>query len=81
MNVRVQSQSITAVRTDLLVVSVVQGKQNSENLKALDAAVDGALREQVRRSRFQGKRGETLLSQTHKRPPCLLYTSPSPRDS
>ena len=71
MNVRVQSQSITAVRTDLLVVSVAQGKHNAEHLKALDAPVDGALREQVRRNRFQGKRGETLLFQTHKRLPSV----------
>ncbi len=72
MNIRVQSQSITAIRSDLLVVPVAQGKHNAAHLKALDAAVDGALREQVRRSRFQGKRGETLLFHTHKRLPSVL---------
>ncbi len=72
MNVRIQARSITAIRTDLLVVSVVQGKHNTAHLKALDDAVDGALREQMRRSRFQGKPGETLLFHTHKRLPSLL---------
>ena len=71
MNVRVQSQSIAAIRSDLLVVSVVQGKQHAAPLKALDAPVGGALREQVRRHRFQGKHGETLLFQTHKRLPSV----------
>ena len=60
MHVRVQSQPVAAVRSELLVVPVLQGGQNGPGIKELDVRVDGALREQLRRRRFQGKRGEMV---------------------
>ena len=72
MNVRIQSQALTAVRSDLLVLPVVQGQQNGPDVKTLDASLDGALSDQIKRSRFQGKRGQTLVCHTQQRLPSPL---------
>lgn len=83
MNVRVQSQTtVAAVRSDVLVLPLVQGEQHGPNVKALDTPLDGALREQLRRNRFQAKRGQTLLCHTHKRLPSatLLLVGLGKRD-
>jgi len=72
MNIRIQSQGLTAVRSDLLVLPVVQGQQNGPDVKTLDASLDGALSDQIKRSRFQGKRGQTLACHTQQRLPSPL---------
>ena len=72
MNVRIQSQALTAVRSDLLALPVVQGQQSGPDVKALDASLDGALGDQIKRSRFQGKRGQTLVCHTQQRLPSPL---------
>ena len=72
MNVRIQLQALTAVRSDLLVLPIVQGQQNGPDVKALDASLDGALGDQIKRSRFQGKRGQTLVCHTQQRLPSPL---------
>ena len=72
MNVRIQSQGLTAVRSDLLVLPVVQGQQNGPDVKTLDASLDGALSDQIKRSRFQGKRGQTLVCHAQQRLPSPL---------
>lgn len=83
MNVRVQSQPVAAVRSELLVVPVLQGGQNGPGIRELDVRVDGALREQLRRRRFQGKRGEMMLFQTQRRLPsaAILFIGLGKRDS
>ena len=72
MNIRIQSQGLTAVRSDLLVLPVVQGPQNGPDVKTLDASLDGALSDQIKRSRFQGKRGQTLVCHAQQRLPSPL---------
>ena len=72
MNIRIQSQGLTAVRSDLLVLPVVQGQQNGPDVKTLDASLDGALSDQIKRSRFQGKRGQTLVCHAQQRLPSPL---------
>ena len=72
MNVRIQSQGLTAVRSDLLILPVVQGQQNGPDVKTLDASLDGALSDQIKRSRFQGKRGQTLVCHAQQRLPSPL---------
>ena len=72
MNIRTQSQGLTAVRSDLLVLPVVQGQQNGPDVKTLDASLDGALSDQIKRSRFQGKRGQTLVCHAQQRLPSPL---------
>src|SRR6266508_3904831 len=69
MNVRIQQQPLTALEGDLLVVPLVQGEQSGESVQALDTALSGALREQITRSGFTGKEGETLLFHTQSRLP------------
>lgn len=71
MNVRVQQQPLSQLVSDLLVVPLTQGEQNNRNVKALDTALNGALKEQIARTRFTGKEGETLLFPTHNRVPSV----------
>lgn len=72
MNVRIQSQPLTSLKSDLLVIPLAQGGQSSENVQAFDTALNGALREQITRSGFTGKEGETLLFHTHGRVPSQI---------
>ncbi len=69
MNIRVQSQPLLALESDLVIIPLTQGEQSSKNVQALDAALNGALQEQITRSGFTGKDGETLLFQTQGRLP------------
>ena len=82
MDVRVRSQSLAAVRSDLLVLPVVQGQHNGPDVKALDARLDGALGDQIKRGRFQGKRGQTLVCHAQQRFPSatLLLVGLGKRD-
>jgi leucyl aminopeptidase len=67
MNIRLQQQSLTKLESDLLVVPLAQGEQGGDNVQALDTALNGALKEQISRSGFIGKEGETLLFHTQGR--------------
>jgi leucyl aminopeptidase len=69
MNVRVQTQQLAALESDILVVPVVQREHDGEQLQALDTALHGTLKEQMKRSGFTGKEGESLRMQTHGRLP------------
>ena len=69
MNIRVQQQPLVALESDIVVIPLTQGEQSSENLEALDATLSGALQEQITRSGFTGKEGETLLLHTQGRLP------------
>jgi leucyl aminopeptidase len=69
MNIRIQQQQLSTTPSDLLVVPVLQGKQESEDIKELDRALGGALSAQIRRVKFSGKEGEALLFPTHGRLP------------
>jgi len=69
MNVRIQQQPLTMLECDLLVVPLVQGEQSGASVQALDTVLSGALREQLTRSGFTGKEGETLLFHTQSRLP------------
>ena len=64
MNVRVQPQLLTRLVSDLLVVPLTQGEQHNDSVQALDTVLTGRLREQITRSGFSGKEGETLLFPT-----------------
>lgn len=65
MDIRIQPQELTTVPSDLLVVPVVQGKHESDEIKTLDSALAGALQAQIERIKFKGKESEALLFQTH----------------
>jgi len=67
MDILVRQASITGVKGDLLLVPVLQGQGESGSVKQLDAALDGALGEQIVRTGFKGKEGQTLLCQTYGR--------------
>jgi leucyl aminopeptidase len=69
MNIRIQQQELSATPSDLLVVPVTQGKQEGEEIKALNSALGGALSAQIERVKFSGKEGEALLFPTHGRLP------------
>jgi leucyl aminopeptidase len=69
MNIHIRQQTLTSLEGDLLVVPLVQSEQNGENVQALDRALNGALKEQITRSGFAGKEGETLLFPTQGRLP------------
>jgi leucyl aminopeptidase len=69
VNIRVQPKVITAIESDLLVVPVPQGKQERDEVKALDNMLGGALRAQLARVKFTGNEGESLLFHTHGRLP------------
>jgi len=69
MNVRIQQQPLTMLECDLLVVPLVQGEQSGASVQALDTVLSSALREQLTRSGFTGKEGETLLFHTQSRLP------------
>ena len=72
MNIRVQQQALTKVTSDVLVVPLLQGEQSGESVKTLDAAVNGALQQQIKYSEFAAKEGETLLFPTQGRLPSRM---------
>ena len=65
MNIRVQPQALTKVTSDVLVVPLLQGEQQSESVRTLDTALAGALQQQIKHSGFTAKEGETLVFSTH----------------
>lgn len=65
MNIRVQKQTPDKLACDLLVVPITQGEQKGNLVNALDAVLHGALSEQIERTKFVGKEGETLTASTH----------------
>lgn len=69
MRIHVQPQSLTHSAGDLLVVPLAQGEQRSDRIQTLDAALNGTLREQIARSGFSGKEGESVLFHTQSRLP------------
>lgn len=72
MNTRVQSQPITELSSDLLVVPLAQGEQNNATVKALDTALQGTLQDHISQSGFAGKEGESLVFPTQKRLPSRI---------
>ena len=72
MNIRVQSQPITEIKSDLLVVPLAQGEHNNDTIKALDTALQGTLRDHIAQSGFVGKEEESLVFPTHKRLPSRI---------
>lgn len=69
MNVRIQPQALTKVTSDILVVPLLQGEQQGESVRTLDAALAGTLQQQIKHSGFTAKEGETLVFPTHGRLP------------
>ncbi len=69
MNIRVQQQTLTSLESDLLVLPVVQEGHSGETVQMLSSALNGALQQQIVRSGFTGKEGETLLFHTQGRLP------------
>ena len=69
MNLHVQQQPLTSLESDLVVVPLAQGEQSGETVQILDRALNEVVREQIGRSGFVGKEGETLLFHTHGRLP------------
>ena len=69
MNIRVQSQPITDIKSDLLVIPLAQGAQKNATVQALDTALQGTLKDYIAQSGFTGKHGETLVFPTQKRLP------------
>jgi leucyl aminopeptidase len=65
MNIRVQMQTPDELPCDLLVIPLTQGEQNGDIVKAFDAVLHGALKEQIARTKFSGKEGESLVAATH----------------
>ncbi len=65
MNLRIQPQALTKVASDVLVVPLLQGEQQSERVKALDTPLNGALQQQIKHSGFTAKEAETLVFSTH----------------
>ena len=67
MNIRVQKQALRELSGDLIVIPVAQGEHSNGTIQEIDKAVSGALKEQITRSGFVGKEGETLLFPTQGR--------------
>ncbi|MGE0821401.1 MAG: leucyl aminopeptidase [Candidatus Binatia bacterium] len=64
MNVRIQKQDVLKISGDLLVVPLEREGHKGTVVQALDAALHGTLKEQIARSGFSGKDGETLICPT-----------------
>ena len=58
MNIRVQIQTPDKLPCDLLVIPLTQGEHNGDMVKAFDATLHGALKEQIDRTKFPAKEGE-----------------------
>ena len=65
MNIRVQKQTPDELPCDLLVIPLTQGEQNGDIVKAFDAVLHGALKEQIIGQNFPAKEGEVLTASTH----------------
>jgi leucyl aminopeptidase len=63
MQVRVQTSPLTAVESDVLVVPLAQGEQESEQVWALNSALHGFVKSHIQRSGFIGKEGESIRLQ------------------
>jgi leucyl aminopeptidase len=64
MDIRFRDTNVENVKTDLLVLPVQEKKLEDRSLRALDGRLKGGLRERIRKSRFSGAEGSTLLYST-----------------
>ncbi|MFK7985394.1 MAG: leucyl aminopeptidase [Sandaracinaceae bacterium] len=60
MKVTLSTDAAAAVKADLLAIAVPGDALRDANVKALDKAMGGALKPQIRLERFEGKPGQTL---------------------
>jgi leucyl aminopeptidase len=66
MDVRIQQQPLTKLSCDLIVIPLAQGEQERRaEIRSLDTALKGTLKEQSKHTGFSAKEGEILLVQTH----------------
>ena len=65
MNIRVQSQAITKIKSDVLVVPLVEGQHENGAVHDLDAALGGALRTHLSHTGFSAKAGQSVVFPTH----------------
>ncbi|MCE2485595.1 MAG: leucyl aminopeptidase [Desulfurellaceae bacterium] len=65
MNIRVQSQAITKIESDVLVVPLAEGQHDNGAVDDLDAALGGALRAHLGHTGFSAKAGQSVVFPTH----------------
>ncbi len=65
MNIRVQSQAITKIKSDMLVVPLAEGQHENGAVRDLDAALGGALRTHLSHTGFSAKAGQNVVFPTH----------------
>jgi leucyl aminopeptidase len=64
MEVKFRDSRLETVKTDLLIVPVPEKQAENPTVLAIDRRLKGKLREQIRRSKFTGAEGSTLLYPT-----------------
>lgn len=69
MNIRIQSQAITRMKSDVLVVPLAEGQHENMTVQALDTALGGALKAHLTHTGFTGKAGQTVVFPTQERLP------------
>ena len=69
MNIRVQSQAITRLKSDMLVVPLADGQHTNGTVQALDDALGGTLTAHLTHTGFTGKAGQTVTFPTQQRLP------------
>ena len=69
MNIRVQSQAITRLKSDMLVVPLAEGQHTNGTVQALDDALGGTLTAHLTHTGFTGKAGQTVIFPTQQRLP------------
>ena len=61
METRFRDTSADTIKTDLLVLPVGEKEKDAPAIRALDRRLKGRLSEQIRKSKFSGAEGSTLL--------------------
>ncbi len=64
MEIRFRDRRAETMKSDLLVLPVHEKKLENPTIRAIDHRLKGKLREQIRRSKFTGSEGSTLLYAT-----------------
>jgi len=64
MEIRFRDRRPETVKTDLLIVPVYENRAENPTIRAIDRGLKGKLREQIRRSKFNGTEGSALLYAT-----------------
>jgi leucyl aminopeptidase len=64
MDVKIKDTGVQTIKTDLLVLPVIEKRLDEAPLRALDRPLKGQIRQRIQRSNFTGAEGATLIYST-----------------